>query len=323
MWVQRGLARNYYFQGEFDLALVEVDKAIFLNPADYRNLRMKGDIYQCRGDLIEAEKEYQKLMESEEQTAHLGSRVKLGALYLLDGKFEKSKSQSKQGIELAEKLGEERWKSDFQLLLAYTYLKSENAEQALEECNKAWNIAVDTESLTRQRRALHYKELTCLEMKSMDGARKAAVELKELIEKGMNKKLMRFYHHLMGRIELERKNFSRAIEYFKKAISLLPFQSDMHTFFMDSLAFAHYLARNLEKAREEYERIISLTAGRLYYGDIYANSFYMLGKIYEEKGWEGKAIENYKKFLDLWKDADPGIPEVADAKKRLTSLQSQ
>ncbi len=48
-----------------------------------------------------------------------------------------------------------------------------------------------------------------------------------------------------------------------------------------------------------------------------------MGKIYEQKGWEGKAIERYEKFLDLWKDADPGIAEVEDAKKRLAGLKSQ
>ncbi len=47
----------------------------------------------------------------------------------------------------------------------------------------------------------------------------------------------------------------------------------------------------------------------------------MLGKIYEEKGWKGKAIEHYEKFLDLWRNADPGITEVEDAKKRLAGLQ--
>jgi hypothetical protein len=32
------------------------------------------------------------------------------------------------------------------------------------------------------------------------------------------------------------------------------------------------------------------------------------------KGTNGNAIENYEKFLDLWKDTDPGIAEVDDAR---------
>jgi hypothetical protein len=41
------------------------------------------------------------------------------------------------------------------------------------------------------------------------------------------------------------------------------------------------------------------------------------------KGLERQAIEHFVKFLDLWKDADPDIAEVEDAKKRLAGLKGE
>jgi tetratricopeptide (TPR) repeat protein len=135
----------------------------------------------------------------------------------------------------------------------------------------------------------------------------------------------------LGKTELKRENFSKAVEFFKRGISLLQYQCysdypqwltpDSHALFMEPLALAYYKMGDLDKAQEEYEKITSLSSGRIYYSDIYAKSFCMLGKIYEQQGDTARAIEHYEKFLELWKDADPGMAEVEDARKRLAGLQ--
>ena len=46
-----------------------------------------------------------------------------------------------------------------------------------------------------------------------------------------------------------------------------------------------------------------------------------LGQLYEGMGDTAKAIENYRAFIELWKNADPELqPRVADAKRRLARL---
>ena len=180
------------------------------------------------------------------------------------------------------------------------------------------------EILTWQTIILSAKGRAYLQMKSIDKALKIADEILELVQTGSKKKNIRYYHLLMGMIELERNNSSRAISFLNKAVESLyaPEENfpNIHTFFINTLAQAHFNAGNLNKARENFERILSLALGRLDDGDFYAKGFYMLGKIYEEQGDTAKAIEHYEKFLVLWKDADPGIQEVEDARKRLAGL---
>ena len=317
------LASTFLCQGHYENALKEMDRASFISPDENTSFATKGDVYCCMGDLSRAEIDYQSLLNAEEQIYHLTGRYRLGDLYMLQGRFEKSKEQAKWGIEQAEKLDDDSLVLDSRVFLAGISLRSGNYNEALAECEKALDSAVKAGSLTRQIRALHLKGLTCLKMKSIAEAKRTADELKKLIDRWPNKKLLRYYYHLVGTIELTEEKFATAMKDMDKARSLLPFQnsgSDEHALFVDSLALAYYGAGNLEKARTEYEAITLLTTGRLRYGDIYAKSFYMLGKIAEQQGDKERAITNYRKFLDLWKAADPGQPDVADARQRLAGL---
>ncbi|MDH5705118.1 MAG: protein kinase [Candidatus Aminicenantes bacterium] len=324
--VRFSLANNYLYQGRYDLAQVEAGKASGLDPNHYWNYLLNGDIFHYREDLVNAENEYQRLLETEEPKAHEEGIKRLSALYLLQGMYGKSKEQAQLGVELGELLGETDWSSWFHLYLAYLNLRSHDLEKAIRECEAAWNISSEAGILPRQREALYLKGRIYLEMDSLDKASNSAGEFKELIASGIHKKSERLYLNLRGMIELKRGNFQKAVEHFQQALTLLPAQSDPEfgqALFFEPLALAYFEAGDLEEAQKEHERIIALTTGRLLYGDIYARSFYMLGRIYEQKGMTKQASEHYEKFLSLWKDADSGIIEISDAKKRLSALKAQ
>jgi len=88
----------------------------------------------------------------------------------------------------------------------------------------------------------------------------------------------------------------------------------------DVLARAYAKAGNLDKAIEAYRRLLTFepaSQDRRIRIPIY---HYRLARLYEEKGLKSEAAEQYRLFLDLWKDADANLPEPADAKKRLAAL---
>jgi serine/threonine protein kinase/predicted Zn-dependent protease len=318
------LAKNYLCQGKYDLALAETNKASALNPAMYHNLIMIGDIFTLQGDLKKAEQEYQKTLESQEPAAHLYGRSSLSALYLLQGRLKGSAQQLEQAGQLAKKLGDKSTEFNFLRYLASIYVKSRKEEKAWQTLEEAGRIAAETNNFTQRKSYAYDKAVLCQEMNKIDESRKAADELRRMILGSLNHKEIRYYDYVMGNIELDQKNFSEAIQHFQKALPFLPHQyatNNEHALFFDALASAHYQAGHLEAAQKEYEEIQSLTIARLYYGDIFAKSFYWLGKIHDQKGEFQKAKDYFLRFLDLWKDADPGLPEVEDAGKRLAGLK--
>jgi tetratricopeptide (TPR) repeat protein len=285
---------------------------------------LKGDIFRLSGKFEEAEKEYLKILEIGDKSDHLDSRWRLIDLYITQGKFDKAGDELKLVMGLADEFKEKSMKLSAIFYGAYIDFRLGKVEKALQGVDEALNGWMELEDLANQRFALPSKGLFYLEMGQVGEAQKTAIELKDLIQKGLNKKAMRYSYWLEGMIDLKKANFRRAIENLDKAIALLPSQtysSDEHAFFYDGLASAYHKAGDLEKAKAEYEKITSLTTGRFYFGDIYAKSFYMLGKIAEQQGQKARAVEHYQKFLDLWKDADPGFPEIGDARKRLAAMK--
>jgi serine/threonine protein kinase/tetratricopeptide (TPR) repeat protein len=317
------LSRNFIHQGQYESALNEADKAFLLSPELIDTYILKGDIYHLQGNFEAAEKEYRQILEKAAKSYHFGARFRLAVLYLAEGRFKKAKEECGQAVSIADELKNAAFKANSIGYGAYLDLKSGNLNQALEGAESAIKVFRDFENVRRLRFFMAWEGVVYLESGAMDQAERVDRELETLIQKSLNKKAARYYLWLEGWIDLKKGYYSKAIKNFEKAKSFFRFQyttPDEQAFFLDGLASAYHKAGDLAKSVEEYERITSLTSGRMGYGDIYAKAFYMLGKIAESRGEKAKARELYRKFLELWKDADPGIPEVEDARKRLAEL---
>ena len=311
------LGCSYIYRRQLDLAAAEAEKAYLLDP---KLKAWMGTVLFCKDDLAGAEKIF---VDPDWQATFLLARGKINEMIGL----------SQQNLEKAK--GDKEKERDTYGGLAGAFYKAgryKDADQAFSqylklsaECRKSAGESGLPYLPSQQKQEIYFKGILLAEMKSFDEARKTAEELKSLIEKGINTKELRWYEYIRGLIELGKKDYRQAANLFSRACGRLNFECGVQEdseqpLLFDNLARALYESGDMDKARKAFEKITLLTTGRLGDGDIYAKAFYMLGKIAEWQGDKARATENYRKFLDLWRDADPGLPEVADARKRLAGL---
>jgi tetratricopeptide (TPR) repeat protein len=314
------LASNYTFEGKYDQASAEADKAMALNPTSYT----KGFIWFLQGEWDKVEKECQRYLTLPEVDSQLVARYWLEILYRTQGKFRQALEQARLRYDLAKKQNSTEAMAYSQWATVYNLVQLGEYSQALSE-SKLFREFVDKNNLFSYTFEARYLAGTiAAARKDFSTAQKMADEYRNMAAAHLtSEKWVRFADALQGIIEIERGNYSKAISAIEKALTLWPAQSEIpddQSWPIYHLGLAHFRAGNMDKARKAFEDITKMTVGRMFYGELYPKSFYMLGQVFEKTGDKAKAVENYAKFLDLWKNADPGLPEVADAKKRLAAL---
>ena len=89
----------------------------------------------------------------------------------------------------------------------------------------------------------------------------------------------------------------------------------------DGLARAYHAAGDLDSAIAEYRRLITFDPDSKERFLIDPRYYYRFAKLYEDKNRPGLAIQEYEKFLEIWGNADLDLPDLIDARQRLTKLQ--
>ncbi|MCJ7679672.1 MAG: protein kinase, partial [Candidatus Aminicenantes bacterium] len=314
------LAGLFLERGQGNDARRELDAAYALDPTDYKHALISGNISLVEGDYKAAENEYLKLLDFQEPIAHDSAFRSLSRLYLLQGRISSAVQYTRQGIELAEMLGQLEWKAWHTLQMGYLLTVQGENEEALKVLNAALATAVLAERMELQRNAFQLKGLVYLQLKRVDDAGQTAVELKDLIEKGIHHNALRQYLQLKSAISLSLGEIGDAVREAEAAVRMLPERGGddfSRPLYAEQLGSAFFAAGRLAHAEDVFQDILSDPYNRLSFGDRYAAAFLWQARIQKKRDNQQKADDFYRSFLSLWEDADSGLPGLEEARREL------
>jgi serine/threonine protein kinase/Flp pilus assembly protein TadD len=129
----------------------------------------------------------------------------------------------------------------------------------------------------------------------------------------------------------EEGDYQLALEHFEKTFQVLyPIHAPQHHYALTLLKTGRTSEAINELRRLTWWSPISLgnislpfLIGSHFWPIASVKAHYWLGIAYEQTGEKEKAIQEYEKFLGIWKDADPGIAELEDTKKKLAELKTK
>lgn len=287
----------------------------------------RGEVYFYRGDLQKAGRIFRRARQSADKKTRIGGSEGLRLIYLLQGKINETVSLLEETI---------RYKKMFEtkiadvIELALLLLRANRPAKAAEPVNKLFMTKKEENTwLFHQKMKLFFDCLYYIKIEQPDKIDISLKKLKKFADSSLNKKDTRYYYYIKGLIEQKKKNYKQAICDLKKAFSTLPAQvrkyyfTNQQALFLFELAFTYYKAGQLNEAELGFDEIIEMTFGRRFFGDLYTKSYYYLGKIFQARGWKGKALEKYKEFLRLWQHADAGYGEAEkqDARRQLERIE--
>jgi len=325
------LAYAYNDIGDFEKSIWAIDKYIYLAPDEANPYDTRADLYAFNGKLDQAIESYNKALEI--KADFVGGLDKLGHMYLFKREYAKAKSCYQQ---LSSSTQDKFRRSGGRTYLALIPLYQGKFEKALEVLDDG--IAADRMEQTQGWGSAnkHFlKACVCKEKKELKLALREAEEGIGIWQKaylddttegqfccvrflGEENELAQA-DELAKALTLSEHNLVASLRNFRRAAQVTTYFCVHYL-----LARTHLDSGRLGDAVTEFERLLSYYGyDRLFWAIWDVKTRYYLGLAYEKSGWNKKAIEQYQEFLEIWKHADPGIPEVEDAKERLKKLRVQ
>jgi tetratricopeptide (TPR) repeat protein/predicted Ser/Thr protein kinase len=307
----------YAYNSKLEQAIESYKKALEIKPDFYMSLYKLGDMYLFKKDYARAESCFSTLSSSSEKLWRSTGRLYLVLIPLYQGKFEDALKVLDDGIagdRIEQVEGEMNAYKHF--IKAYIYEEQKKMALALKEAE----IGMELIKKAKPNDPVYGRDgYAYFLVKS--GRIAEAEELTRALKKDLEGKdptLMNSYWVTLSDIEKAKGDTSMALSYLERVYKDSPTPS----FYLRFCLAEIYLKKGrLDEAVSELEKALSRYDDNRVWETVAVKAYYLLGLAYEKSGWNKKAAEKYEEFLDIWKNADPGIPEVADAKERLSKLK--
>lgn len=283
----REIAAVAYLKGDINIASEAIEEILKIQPNDLNALTQKGHIYELRGELIQAEEIYTKVLEQAENNKNdrwqAVAANGLGNIYQTRHEFNKAEEMYKKALGFNEKLGELGG-------VAINY----NNLGIVYEIRGEWGKAEDA----------YRKALTIAE--KMGDKEKMA---------NINGNLGNVYL-LRGEIDKAENAYRKILEFYKK----LSYQRGI-AFCYGNLGLVYRGRGELFEAEKMHNKALEV-AERIGDKEMMAISYHSLGIVFADRGDLQKAKEYWVKARDLYEKI--GVPQmVKEVQGRIDSAESE
>jgi tetratricopeptide (TPR) repeat protein len=296
--IYNALGGIYSKLGRHEEAIAMMQRYVQLAPDEPNAYDSLALIYQWAGQYDRAQQAYHRALALKPDFEI--SIVNLGNLYFQQGRYRTAINQYERYLKLA--------RSDMERekgygCLAWVYLKQGDLEKAeaaaRKELEYGQGSSVGNSLIAALSRGDHQRA---------DELKAQLFAASPYTHRGARPPL-RYLYYFLGSYALKRGQTAEAIAQFQKALKHLP-PLGAADLLEDCLANAYLELGQPDQAIAEYERVLKTNPH-------YPLAQYHLGQAYDRKGDRERARTAYERFLQIWKDADPGIPEVMEAKARV------